>query len=478
MRLGALLDGLDHEVLAGSLDVDVTAAVLDSRRVGAGDLFCCVPGGVTDGHRFAGAAVAAGAVALLVERDPALDDEVGPGPSVVRVPSVRQAMGPVAARLAGEPSRRLAVVGITGTNGKTTTAELVRTVLTAAGRRTEVIGTLTGERTTPEAVDLQPALAAAADRGAEVVALEVSSHALDQHRVDGTRFAVAVFTNLSRDHLDYHGSMEAYFRAKARLFTPDLTDRAVVDVDDPHGRLLLDAAEVPTSGCSLEEAEGLRLDADGARFTWRGHPVALALPGRFNVANALCAAHVALALGVDEATVAAGLSRPVAVAGRMERVDGGQPFTVLVDFAHTPDGLEQVLVAADELGDGGRVHVVFGCGGDRDVTKRPAMGAVAAAGADRVVLTADNSRHEDTGAILDQIRAGVDHAEHRRATEVVVEPDRRRAIALALAGAGPGDVVVVAGKGHETTQTIGEATVAFDDRQVVLDELGRRGAER
>ena len=451
-------------------DVDVSSIELDSRRVVPGALFCCIPGEHADGHDHAPDAVAAGAVALLAERPVAVDVPTS------LVPSVRTVIGPVAARLSGSPSTRLDVVGITGTNGKTTTAELVRVILEHAARPTTVIGTLTGARTTPEAPELQRLLSGAVDAGQRAVAMEVSSHALAQHRVDGTRMAVAVFTNLSRDHLDYHPSMEAYFRAKARLFTPELAAAAVVNVDDPHGRLLLDAAVVPTVGFGLADADDLHVTAAGSDFTWRGHEVHLSMVGRFNVANAVAAATACSVLGVDDATIAAALSSPASVPGRFERIDAGQPFTVVVDFAHTPDGLEQALAAARELAGPHRVLVVFGCGGDRDATKRPEMGEVAARMADLVVVTADNSRHEQTGDIIDAIVGGIPAGSTSAA--IVVEADRARAIGLALEAAHDGDVVVVAGKGHETTQTLGDVTSPFDDRVVVAAALADRRRHR
>jgi UDP-N-acetylmuramoyl-L-alanyl-D-glutamate--2,6-diaminopimelate ligase len=449
--------------LAGDPEVDVVRATHDSRRAGPGVLFCCAPGEAHDGHDFAPAAVAAGSPALLVERP------LGLGVPELRVASVREAMGPVAAALAGYPSDRLAVVGVTGTNGKTTTTQLLAAILEAAGRPCGLIGTLTGARTTPEGPDLQPQLAAFAAEGCRAVAMEVSSHALDRHRVDGTRFAVAVFTNLSHDHLDYHRTMEAYFAAKARLFTPELAAAAVVNLDDPYGRRLAGAAAVPTAGYALADAEDLRLDADGSTWRWRGSELHLPLPGRFNVANALAAATAAEVLGIDHPAIAAGLAATATVAGRFERVDEGQPFLAAVDYAHTPDGLHQLLAAAREL-TGGRVILVFGAGGDRDVEKRPEMGAAAAAGADVVLLTSDNPRSEDPAAIIDAVRAGMDHPRDLR-----VEPDRAAAIAAAVAEARPGDVVLVAGKGHETTQVSGTESRPFDDRLVLRDALRSAG---
>ena len=474
VHLGALAAGLGGAAAGadGAPDTEITDVVLDSRQVAPGALFCCVPGGQLDGHDFAPVAVERGAAALLVERRLPL------AVPQLLVDDVRTATAAVAAAFHGRPSEALAVVGVTGTNGKTTTTHLLRNVAEAAGRRAEVIGTLSGVRTTPEAPDLQRRLAELRDDGVDVVAMEVSSHALALRRVDHTRFRVAVFTNLSRDHLDYHGSMEAYFEAKARLFEPDLSDRGVTNLDSPHGRLLLHAATIPVEGFSLDEVDELEVGAAGSTFRWRGRSVHLGVGGAFNVSNALAAAHAASALGIDDAAIAEGLSRPIVVPGRFELVEAGQPFPVVVDYAHTPDGLDQLLLAADDLVDPpgaerGRVVVVFGCGGDRDVTKRPAMGEVAARRADVVVLTSDNSRTEDTGAIIDAVIEGYEHVHPRRSGVLEVEPDRRAAIARALAGAGPGDVVLVAGKGHETTQDEGGVVSHFDDREVVAEEWSR-----
>jgi len=448
-------------------DVDITAIDLDSRAVRPGSLFCCIRGAHTDGHEHARAAVEAGAVAVLA------DHRLELGVPCLVVTDTRPAMALLAVRFNGDPAAAMTVIGITGTNGKTTTTYLLRAIFEAAGRTTEVVGTLSGARTTPEAPELQARLAAMRDRGVDVVAMEVSSHALSMHRVDGTRFAVVVFTNLSRDHLDFHEKMESYFEAKARLFEPELADGAVVNLDSPYGRLLLDAAKIPTTGYSLDDVTDLVVTAAGSRFTWRGHEVTFGLGGRFNVANALAAAEAAVAVGLDPAVVAAGLSQPILVPGRFELVEAGQPFRVVIDYAHTPDGLEQLLTAVRDVAGSGAVTVVFGCGGERDATKRPAMGEVAATLADRVVLTADNSRGEDTGAIIDAVSSGYERTADRRSRELLVEPDRRRAIALALSSARPGDAVVIAGKGHETTLTIGDIVVPFDDREVTRAELAR-----
>jgi UDP-N-acetylmuramoyl-L-alanyl-D-glutamate--2,6-diaminopimelate ligase len=493
VRLDKLLGGVEVLRLRGDpAGIDVVAVTSDSEAVVPGALFVCVRGSRYDGHGFAARAVAAGAVALVVEEEVAGPELPVAVPQAV-VADSRAALAGAAAELFGHPSRRLAVVGVTGTNGKTTTTHLLGAVLAAAGRQAEVIGTLSGARTTPEAPALQAALAAAADRGAQAVALEVSSHALALHRVDGTWFEVAVFTNLTPEHLDFHRTMDDYFAAKAALFTPDRAGVAVVNADDPWGRRLLSSigGRLPTRAFSLADAAGLHIGADGARFAWEGQPVQLRPGGTFNVANALAAATAARELGVPAPAVAAGLSSAPPVPGRFELVGGDQGFAVVVDYAHTPAGLEACLVAARQMAgrrlaaEAGRVVVVFGCGGDRDTAKRPLMGEIATRLADRVVLTSDNPRSEDPMAIIAAVAAGAAGAGARAVAAgaagagtdlghvLVIEPDRRAAIALALDDARPGDVVVVAGKGHETTQTVGDRALPFDDRVVATELLER-----
>ncbi len=437
----------------------------DSRQVRPGWLFCCLPGSVTDGHAHASDAVAAGASALLVERP--LDVPV----PQLRVASVRAVLGRVADAVHGSPSASMRVVGVTGTNGKTTTTWLVRSLFEHVGWRCGLLGTLTGARTTPEAPDLHRALARFRAEGCAAVAMEVSSHALALHRTDATRFAVGVFTNLGRDHLDFHGTMDAYFAAKARLFDAGACAVGVVNTDDAWGRRLAAQAGVPVTTYGLADAAALELGPTRSRFSWRGHRVELPLGGAFNVCNALAALEAVVAAGVEPAAAAAGLGSVPPVPGRFESVDAGQPFAVIVDYAHTPEGLEAVLGAA-RAATAGRVVVVFGCGGDRDADKRPQMGAVAAERADVVVLTSDNPRSEDPAAIIAAVLDGI-APPHRSRT--VVEPDRRSAIATAIAAARPGDVVVVAGKGHETTQDLGPAgTIPFDDRVVARALLESR----
>jgi UDP-N-acetylmuramoyl-L-alanyl-D-glutamate--2,6-diaminopimelate ligase len=485
--LHELLDGVDVLELRGDPRTEVASVTHDSRRVEPGGLFCCVPGSTADGHDHAPAAVAAGAVALLVERF--LDLPV----AQVRVPSVRAAMAPVAAACFGHPSRRLRVLGVTGTNGKTTTTYLLEAIAGAGGFASGVIGTVEariagapvgGERTTPEAPDLQALLHRMAEAGVEVAAIEVSSHALALHRADATWFAAACFTNLSQDHLDFHPTLEDYFAAKASLFDPARVASAALNLDDPHGLELarrVAATGVPVTGFGIEapeaavRAEGLAIEPGGNRFRlvtpWGTGPVASPLVGRFNAANALAAAATALAAGLPFQAVVKGLSTRVVVPGRMERVDAGQPFPVLVDYAHTPDGLDQVLRAGRQLAGRGRLVVVFGAGGDRDRGKRPAMGKVAAALADVVCVTSDNPRSEDPAAIAEEVAAGVFEA----GGDAAVVLDRRAAIRFALGHAGEGDVVVIAGKGHEPGQTARGITVPFDDRAVAAEELARLG---
>ncbi|HWD52546.1 MAG TPA: UDP-N-acetylmuramoyl-L-alanyl-D-glutamate--2,6-diaminopimelate ligase [Acidimicrobiales bacterium] len=441
----------------GSLEpVEVTSIAFDSRRVGAGALFCCVPGTTTDGHRFAADAVAAGAVVLLVERF--LDLDV----PQVRVPEggVRPAMARVAAAFFGNPSRHLDMVGVTGTNGKTTVTHLVLSILAAAGTPAGAIGTLTGERTTPESPDLQATLAGFRHQGRRAVAMEVSSHALTQHRVDGIVFDVAAFTNLSHEHLDHHHSMEAYFAAKASLFVPERTRLAVINIDDPWGgRLARQLAGVAVAEVRRSDASEVALAVGSSSFSWHGHPVTLPLSGTFNIDNALVAAAIATGLGIEEPAIVAGLTSVSPPPGRMEVVTAGPPFAVLVDFAHTPAGLEAALTSARRMAGAGRVVSVFGAGGDRDPEKRPMMGEVAGRLADVVVLTSDNPRSEDPLEIIAQVRAGIGPG-----AELVIEPDRSAAVARAVGLARTGDVIVLAGKGHETTQERDGSVVPFDDR--------------
>src|SRR3954452_18923855 len=401
------------ELIPGPAGVEITGLAYDNRAVTPGTLFFCVVGFTRDGHDFAPEAIARGAAALVVERP------LGLGVPEVLVDDVRAAMAPVAARFHGDPTARLDVVGITGTNGKTTTAFLVRALLEAAGRRTALLGTVksviggqedTLARTTPEAVDLQAAFARMLAGGDRACAMEVSSHALELRRADAIHWDVAVFTNLTQDHLDFHPTMEDYYSAKRRLF--DAGPRvSVVNVDDPYGRRLAgelgDAVTYAIDADADLRATGVSTTLSGAEFEAGGLRLRSPLPGRFNVANVLAAVATARALGVDDATIERALPTAAAVPGRFEPVDEVQPFAVLVDYAPTPDSLDNVLRAAREL-TARRVVVVFGAGGDRDRGKRPLMGEIAAQLADEVIVTSDNPRSEDPEAIVAEIVAGIE----------------------------------------------------------------------
>jgi UDP-N-acetylmuramoyl-L-alanyl-D-glutamate--2,6-diaminopimelate ligase len=467
-RLGDVVEGanLDRfELIGSSTDlsaIEITAVDYDSRNVQPGSLFCCLRGANSDGHEFARSAGDAGAAALLVDHRVDLDV------AQIVVADTRMAMGWLAASFFGHPSRSLTMVGVTGTNGKTTTVSLIASILSSTGRATGMIGTLTGVHTTPEAPDLQAVLADFVAGGSTAVVAEVSSHALELQRVAGCHFDMAVFTNLGRDHLDLHGTEERYFAAKARLFEPALSDAAVVNVDDPHGRLLMDAGSIPTEGFSLADVRDVTVTATNHSYTWRGRRIAVPIGGEFNVMNSLAAASACAGLGVELADIESGLRQAAPVPGRFEALVAGQPFAVIVDYAHTPEGLEKALGAARQAAAGARVHVVFGCGGDRDREKRPLMGAVAATLADEVVITSDNPRSEDPLEIINAAMQGVPPDYRGR---VVMEPDRRRAIEIAIRQARSGDVVLIAGKGHEPTQTIGDQVLPFDDRTVALEIL-------
>jgi UDP-N-acetylmuramoyl-L-alanyl-D-glutamate--2,6-diaminopimelate ligase len=464
----------------GAPEAEVSGLAYSSASVSAGTLFFCVPGFKADGHDFAADAVRRGAVALVCERP------LGLGVPEVVVDDARAAMGPVAARFHGDPTAQLRVVGITGTNGKTTTAFLVRDVLEVAGVPTGLLGTVKQvvggaeeepvAHTTPEAIDVQATFRRMVDSGDRACVMEVSSHALELGRAAGIHFACRVFTNLTQDHLDFHDDMEAYFLAKRRLF--DGPGLAVVNLDDPYGRRLaaeIDGAigfSVAASGAAAAyRARDVRFDVTGARFTVDtpdgSIDVVTPLPGLFNVSNALAAFATARTLGIDAQTCRVGLARAGRVPGRLEPIEEGQRFGVFVDFAHTPDSLDNVLRAARDLTEG-RLHVVFGAGGDRDRAKRPLMGEAAAARADRVIVTSDNPRSEDPEAIIAEVLAGT-------GPDVEREPDRRKAIALAIETAAPGDVVVIAGKGHEQGQELeGGRKEPFDDREVARAALGAR----
>ena len=473
MELSTLIEAVGPRSVRGRADTDITAVTYRAEAVVPGALHVCVPGFTADGHDFAGTAVANGAAALVVERE--LDFEV---PQLV-VASSRATMAAAADAFYGHPSRELDVVGITGTNGKTTTAFLMHAVLAAAVGQAGLLGTIESRiggaveqvaRTTPESVDLQAILRRMADAGDRACAMEVSSHALELERVAGVRFAAAGFTNLTQDHLDFHPDMEAYFAAKARLFREA---PGAINVGDEYGRRLAGMAGGPVlTYAARPDADAdvrphaVEVGAGGAIAlivsTPRGPiPLDVRLRGGFNVENVLCAVTLSELLELPHAAVRAGISAVPGVPGRFEAVEAGQPFTVLVDYAHTPDGLENVLRSAREITTG-RLICVFGCGGDRDRGKRPLMGRVARRLADVALVTSDNPRSEDPEAIIAEIMDGI---------PMESEPDRRAAIERAVGLARAGDVVVIAGKGHEQGQQFADRTLPFDDRTAAREAL-------
>ena len=459
---------------------EIASIEIDSRRVTPGALFVALAGEHTDGHAFIQAAVHNGATAVLLEEARALD--VPDSVTAIAVPDSRRALSVVAAVFYGDPSRAVDVLGVTGTNGKTTTTRMIAAIVETSGRPCGVIGTVgahfrdrswTLAQTTPQPPELHGLLAQMRELGAWAVAMEVSSHALALDRVEDVHFRVAALTNITRDHLDFHQTIEAYAAAKHRLF--HMTQAAVLNIDDEHGARWLPEVrrKVPTLTYSLRGdadlvAQNIEPDASGSSFEVDGTKMRVHLPGLFNVQNALAAIGVAITLGIDLDTCARGLDTLVRVAGRMEHVSGGD-IDVVVDYSHTPDSLENALVALRETTPH-KLAVVFGCGGDRDRGKRPEMGRIAAAFADRIYVTSDNPRSESPQAIVAEIETGIGAHPH------VAEVDRRAAIRRAIDEAAPGDVVLIAGKGHETYQIIGTQTLPFDDAEVAREALAARGA--
>jgi len=480
MAVYDLLDLIPGKLVISGRPVSCAGISYDSRKVRVGDAFFCISGHKFDGHDFAHDAVNRGAVAIVATKSHSAESEV---PTVL-VSKSRIALAGASANIFGCPSHKLPIIGVTGTNGKTTTTYLVDSILRNAGRITGLIGTvetrigqetLPNERTTPDSLELQGLFARMLDLGVQAVSMEVSSHAIDLHRVDFVRFAVVAFTNLTQDHLDYHRTMDEYFSVKKRLFTQADAENRVINIDDPAGLLLaFELDDVITVGLNPDaeiRADDVELLPGQSRFrlsTPAGSAeVLLPLAGAYNVSNALVAAGCAYALGLTVQQIALGLAQAVQVPGRLERIDEGQPFSVFVDYAHTPDSLEQVLHALKVVTPG-RLIVVFGCGGDRDPAKRPLMGAAASKGADHVVITSDNPRSEDPEAIIAQIERGVVEG----CSTYQVEMDRAKAIGAALTLARAGDAVLIAGKGHEDYQIFADKTIRFVDREVATEVLG------
>jgi UDP-N-acetylmuramoyl-L-alanyl-D-glutamate--2,6-diaminopimelate ligase len=506
MKLEALLQRIDHLAVLGDLKnaAEITSIVWHHREVVPGSIYCCLPGTHFDGHDFARLAMARGAVAFICEHsvlpnissakenygaaiytenpidlengaycdgaDQARVTDFSPVQIIVERGKARIAMAQAACAFYNDPSQSMLTVGVTGTNGKTTTTFILKSILEAAGIPTGVIGTLDGARTTPESPELQKALATYKEAGYKACVMEVTSHALAQNRVYGMHFDVAIFTNLSQDHLDYHGSMEDYFQAKAKLFSENLSKAGVVNADDRYGRQLIESAGIETVSYSITDAKELEIGPAITTFIFDGYRVRLALGGAFNVENALAAATTAKVIGISTKDIVAGISAAYAVPGRFEQIEADNGVRIVVDFAHTPDALQKVLIAAGTtLKDAeALLTVVFGCGGDRDKGKRPIMGQIASMYADRIILTSDNPRTEDPIAIIDQILAGINTSSK---VELVVEPDRAKAIRLALQTSKQGDLVLIAGKGHESTQQIGDKVFPCDDRKTVSEFL-------
>jgi UDP-N-acetylmuramoyl-L-alanyl-D-glutamate--2,6-diaminopimelate ligase len=494
MNLGKLLDGvqvtklfeLAYGQFAVTHDLDVPRLQYDSRKVERGDCFVALRGSGTDGHQFVGTAVERGAKVVVMEDDQALPDAYCMHHSIVKivVRDSRKALALMAANYFAHPSASMTMVGVTGTNGKTTTTHIIKGILEEAGQRVGLIGTIEykignevmpATHTTPESLELNDLLSRMRSAGCESVSMEVSSHALQQSRVHGLGYRVAVFTNLTQDHLDYHGSMEEYFRAKKILFDElPATASAVVNSDDPWGTRIASSTRSRTLTYGTAEnadvrATDITLSLEGTSFTVLAgstrQPVSTPLVGRFNVYNTLAAFAAGTALGLPPATITTGIRRVNSVRGRFERISSPAGWSAIIDYAHTPDALEKCLQTIREVLPAqrrGRIITIFGAGGDRDRTKRPLMGRVAASLSDRVIVTSDNPRTEDANVIIDDIVAGIGSG-----VAVVREPDRRRAITSALREASAGDVLLIAGKGHEDYQVIGKTKIHFSDREIV-----------
>ncbi|MEN6350658.1 MAG: UDP-N-acetylmuramoyl-L-alanyl-D-glutamate--2,6-diaminopimelate ligase [Syntrophomonas sp.] len=487
MQLNKLLEGIDHKLVKGTADLEISGIAYDSRQVVPGTLFICVKGLKTDGHLYVKQALENGAAAILAERE----IEVGQGSSLLLTSDTRRSLARLASNYYQNPSQSMRVIGVTGTNGKTTTTHLIQAILEEAGKKTGIMGTLYArvgrtqkdmKHTTPEALEIEQFFNLCREEGVQYVVMEVSSHALDLHRVDEIAFNVAIFTNLTQDHLDYHQTMNQYRDAKIRLFRMIPRERhnfAVINEDDPYAQDFKAAAGKSFSTYGLKNqadiaATNVQIDGKGTRFEVKHQNgvlnINMKLVGIFSVYNALAAITFALQEGINPSVITSALEKVEGVAGRFEKVDCGQNFTVIVDYAHTPDGLENILLTARQLATG-RLITVFGCGGDRDRTKRPLMGEIAAGHSDFCVVTSDNPRTEDPEKIIADILPGLDRVENSR---YAIIADRREAIRHAIHLAKEDDLVVIAGKGHETYQLVKDQVLDFDDRKIAAEFIQRK----
>ena len=452
--------------IVGNKNTEFSGITQDSRNVEPGDILCCVRGDLFDGHQFINEAISRGAVAVLVDH---VDESIESSVVQIVVADVRLVLGRIASAAFRHPASSLKMVGITGTNGKTTTASILGSLLTAHGASVHVMGTLTGARTTPESIDLHAQLRTCVDSGVDHVVMEVSSHALEHRRVDGIVFDVAIFTNLGHDHLDFHGTMENYFSAKRRLFASELARVAVVNADDSYGNRLLKEASIRTLSYSSSDVSNVVVAASSVSFSWKNLDVRLPIGGSYAVMNALAAISAASELGIPDERIVSGCSSVQTVPGRFESIPNDEDIDVVVDFAHTPEALEGLLISAREITRAGLI-VVFGCGGDRDNAKRPLMGDIASRGADLVIITSDNPRNEDPERIVAEVMAGVEV--NRALVSSIV--NREKAIESAILGAKRGDMVVIAGKGHETTQETNGVMSPSSDVAIAAAALRKR----
>jgi UDP-N-acetylmuramoyl-L-alanyl-D-glutamate--2,6-diaminopimelate ligase len=450
-----------------NLNVIVTGITQNSKEVRGGDLYCCIRGEHFDGHNFIKEAVELGAVAVLIDRD---IEDIAHDVAIIKVNDVREVLGLVASAVFGAPANKLTIVGITGTNGKTSTAAMLSTILAHAGYAVHTMGTLTQERTTPEAIDVHARLAQCVADGVTHVVMEVSSHALALSRVVGVMFHLAVLTNIGRDHLDFHGTEEAYFAAKAKLFEPHQSVRGIVNIDDARGRLLSDVQPIDITTFSLRDITEMEVEVHRVRFVWRQEIIEIPLGGIFTVMNALAAMTTASQLGLDVHVIAAGLRNLAPITGRFENVANSAGIGVIVDYAHTPEGLSTLLETTRAVTQG-RVIVVFGCGGNRDRGKRPIMGKIASEMADVVVVTSDNPRFENPLDIITDVLAGISGS---KGVQVISEPDRSTAITSAIFMAKHGDIVVLAGKGHEKTQEVNGVMSPCNDIEIAQEALRQK----